>query len=122
MDSASSISTACLILKLFDGTDPDLNEDLLAGIQDLLIRKAETEEKDLNSQMPIIIDFIKQECENQKRISDAAPDDHNHDYAELNEVFRQVMKDDRGWIPLLSVGEPCLADEGGAGQVFDQAF
>ena len=81
------------LLKLFDGTDTDLNEDLLAGIQDLLIRKTETEEKDLNPQIPIIIDFIKRECENQKRISDTAPDDHNHDYAELNEVFRQVLKD-----------------------------
>ena len=80
------------LLKLFDGTDPDLNEELLAGIQDLLIRKAETEEKDLNPQLPIIIDFITSECANQKRISDATPDDHNHDYAELNEVFRQVLK------------------------------
>lgn len=81
------------LLKLFDGTDSDLNKELLAGIQDLLIRKSETEEKDLNPQIPIIIDFITRECANQKRISDDTPDDHNHDYAELNEVFRRVLKD-----------------------------
>ena len=80
------------LLQLFDGAEPDLNDDLLVAIRELLLRKADTEEKDLNPQMPVIIDFIRSECERQKQISDAAPDDHRHDYTELNEAFRNALK------------------------------
>lgn len=80
------------MLKLFDGAEPDLNEELLSAIRELLLRKADTEEKDLNPQMPVIIDFIRSECERQKQISYAAPDDHRHDYMELNEAFRNALK------------------------------
>lgn len=80
------------LLGLFDGSDPDLNDDLFAAIQDLLVRKAETEEKDLNPQIPAIIDFIREECVRQKQISDAASDDHIHDYTRLNEAFRKVLR------------------------------
>ena len=68
-----------------------LTEELYNGIQDLLARKAVTEEKDLNPQMPVIIDFIQSECARQKQLSDAAPDDHRHDYGELNEAFRNLL-------------------------------
>lgn len=34
---------------------------------------------------------IREECARQKQISDSAPDDHNHDYAELNEAFRKLL-------------------------------
>ena len=73
--------------------EPDavLTPELYAAIQDLLVRKAETEEKDLNPQMPEIIDFIRDECVRQKQISDAAPDDHRHDYQELNQAFRKKL-------------------------------
>ena len=81
-----------VLLKLYDGAEPDLNEELLGTIRELLLRKADTEEKDLNPQMPVIIDFIRSECERQKQISDAAPDDHRHDYTELNEAFRNALK------------------------------
>lgn len=74
----------------YDGDDT-LTEDLYNGIQDLLVRKAVTEEKDLNPQMPVIIDFIQSECARQKQLSDAAPDDHRHDYGELNEAFRNLL-------------------------------
>ena len=50
------------LMKLFDGTDEDLNDRLLAAIRDLLSKKAVTEEKDLNPQMPAIIEFITDEC------------------------------------------------------------
>ena len=71
--------------------DGALNEELYNGIQDLLAHKAVTEEKDLNPQMPVIIDFIQSECALQKQLSDAAPDDHRHDYGELNEAFRNLL-------------------------------
>ena len=71
--------------------DGALTEELYNGIQDLLARKAVTEEKDLNPQMPVIIDFIQSECARQKQLSDAAPDDHRHDYGELNEAFRHLL-------------------------------
>lgn len=79
------------LLQLFDGTEEDLNGDLLDAVMDLLRKKADTEEKDLNLQMPVIIDFIRRECERQKQISDAAPDDHNKDYTEMNETFRKIL-------------------------------
>ena len=78
------------LLGLFDGTDPNLSDQLYQSIQELLQRKANTEERDLNSQMPIIIDFIISECDKQKQISEALKDDHKHDFSELNQVFRTV--------------------------------
>ena len=41
-------------------------------------------------------DFLRtnlrlEECARQKQISDAAPDDHRRDYAELNEAFRGLL-------------------------------
>lgn len=81
------------LLTLFEDRDLDnaLTEELYNGIQDLLARKAVTEEKDLNPQMPVIIDFIQSECAWQKQLSDAAPDDHRHDYGELNAAFRNLL-------------------------------
>ena len=79
------------LLELFDGTDVTLGEELLAAIRDLLVRKALTEEKDLNPQIPVIIDFIRSECERQKQLSDAFPDDHKHDYTTLNDAFRKTL-------------------------------
>ena len=79
------------LMALFDGTDPALDKTLQSGIEDLLIRKSATEEKDLNPQIPVIIDFIRSECERQKKVSDSAPDDRSHDFTELNEVFRALL-------------------------------
>jgi len=79
------------LLTMFSEPDDVLTQDLYAAIQELLARKAETEEKDLNPQMPAIISFIREECARQKQISDTAPDDHKHDYAELNEAFRNLL-------------------------------
>lgn len=79
------------LMALFDGTDPALDKTLQSGIEDLLIRKSATEEKDLNPQIPVIIDFIRTECERQKKVSDESPDDRSHDFTELNEVFRTLL-------------------------------
>ena len=80
------------LLTMFGEPDEVLTFGLYEAIQKLLVRKAETEEKDLNPQMPVIIEFIRNECTRQKQISDAAPDDHRHDYSELNEAFRELLK------------------------------
>ena len=79
------------LLALFDGAEENLNETLLSAIWNLLSRKAVTEEKDLNPQMPVIIDFIREECRRQKEKSDAAADDHKRDFTALNECFRNVL-------------------------------
>ena len=54
-------------------------------------RKTETIEKDLNPQMPVIIEFIRKEYLRQKQISEAVPDDRKYDYTELNTAFRRVL-------------------------------
>ena len=79
------------LLGLFFEQEEGLTSELYASIRELLNRKAETKEKDLNPQMPVIIDFIQSECLRQKQISDAAPDDHKHDYTELNTAFCRVL-------------------------------
>ena len=79
------------LLTMFSEPDDVLTQELYDAIQELLRRKAETEEKDLNPQMPAVISFIREECVRQKRISDAAADDHRRDYSELNEAFRVVV-------------------------------
>ena len=80
------------LLGLFDGSDPDLNTELYDAIQILLERKAVTEEKTMNPHMPVIRDFILSESVRQKEISDALPDDHKKDYAEINHAFRMALR------------------------------
>ena len=79
------------LLKLFSEEGEGLPESLHRAVLELLERKAGTEEKDLNPQMPEIIDFIRSECVRQKQISDAAPDDHRQDFEEMNACFRSVL-------------------------------
>ena len=79
------------LMKLFDDPALVLSTELYDAIQKLLERKAVTEEKDLNPQMPVIRDFIETECERQKAISDETADDHKHDYDALNAVFRKTL-------------------------------
>lgn len=79
------------LLTMFDEPDDVLTPQLYTAIRELLARKAETVEKDLNPQMPAIIDFIRNECARQKELSKAAPDDHRHDYSELNAAFRELL-------------------------------
>ena len=80
------------LLTLFDEPESGLTQELYDAVQELLIRKAETEEKDLNLQMPVIIEFIREDCVRMKQVSEAAPDDRMHDYSELNEAFRKLLR------------------------------
>ena len=81
------------LLTLFDGggDEADLSPRLLEAIRELLARKAVTEEKESNPHMPIIIDFIQEECDRQKLRSAAAPEDRSKDYSPLNAVFRKTL-------------------------------
>ena len=84
------------LLTMFDEPDEVLTDELYAAIRELLARKAQTQEKDLNPQMPVIIDFIREECARQKQLSKAAPDDHRRDCAELNTAFRELLDREDG--------------------------
>ena len=75
----------------FAEAEEGLTAELYESIQELMDRKTETIEKDLNPQMPVIIEFIRKECLRQKQISEAVPDDRKHDYTELNAAFRHVL-------------------------------
>lgn len=80
------------LLTLYSEDEPGLTHELYKAIQELLQRKVTTDEKELNLQMPEIIGFIQDECLRQKQISDAAPDDHKHDFSALNECFRSILE------------------------------
>ena len=79
------------LLSLFAEPDDVLTRELYEAVRELLVRKAETEEKDLNPQIPVIIDFIRNECQRQKRLSEELPDDHRYDFTGLNEAFRGLL-------------------------------
>lgn len=79
------------LLKLFDGTESDLNETLLQAIDSLLERKAVTVEGELNEHIPEIIEYIKTELPKQKEISDRISDDRKKDFNQLNEIFYTML-------------------------------
>ena len=79
------------LLEQFQNPEGGLSDALLDQIQILLERKAITEEKDLNPHMPMVLDFIREECIRQKTISAEMPDDHIHDLEPLNRVFRKAI-------------------------------
>ncbi len=80
------------LLSIFSEEKERFPEGLCEEIEELLKRKAITREKNLNPHMPVIRDFIISECERQKLLSEQAPDDHRHDFEELNQLFRFVLK------------------------------
>ena len=80
------------LLPLFNLGLQGLDPALFEAIQYLLEQKKVTEEKDLNPQIPEIIDFIESECLRQKEISGSLPDDHNRDISELDKAFRYVLE------------------------------
>ena len=70
----------------------ELDDGLRAAIDKLLEIKKVTTEKEMNPQIPEILDFIKAGIQKQKAIADALPDDHNKDWDSLNRVFREVVE------------------------------
>ncbi len=69
----------------------DIESELREGIETLLEIKKNTTEKDENPQIPVIRSFIETELTKQKEIADSLPDDHNKDWAALNNVFAEVL-------------------------------
>ena len=65
--------------------------ELKAAIDELLEVKQHTTEKEEKPQMPVIRAFIEEETARQKGIADQLADDHNRDWAALNQVFREVI-------------------------------
>ena len=70
----------------------DLPTDLRASIEDLLEKKKNTQEKDLNPQIPVIQDFIQNELERQKVLIETIPDDRSADWTSLNQLFFNLIK------------------------------
>ena len=68
----------------------ELPSELRSAIDELLEIKKKTTEKEENPQLPVIRQFIETEVARQKEIADNLTDDHNHDWAALNELFREI--------------------------------
>lgn len=68
-----------------------LPKELKDGIDNLLEIKKVTEEKDLNPQIPVIQEFIKNELVMQKQIADTRKDDHKKDWSDINHVFYETL-------------------------------
>lgn len=82
------------LLTLFDSGEEGLTRELFSSIEDLLAKKAVTEEKDLNPQIPEIIDFIREECGRQKSFLSNAPEDRRIDMQKLNDCFYSLLKEE----------------------------
>ncbi len=69
----------------------DMPQELKIAVGELLERKKKTTEGEENIHIPVIRTFIEFETARQKKIADSLPDDHNKDWAALNEIFREVI-------------------------------
>ena len=69
----------------------DLDQELRGAIDELLERKKVTTEGEHNPHMPVILDFIKEELERQKAISNAMAEDRNTDWSALNHCFAKII-------------------------------
>ena len=79
------------LLGLFQNQEEDFPDALFDQIQLLLEKKVISEEKEQNPHMPVILDFIREECMRQKRISTETPDDHIFDLTPLNCVLMESL-------------------------------
>ena len=69
----------------------ELDPELRAAIGDLLERKKATTEGETNPQMPVIRDFITDELQRQKAISNSLRDDRNTDWSAMNRCFTRII-------------------------------
>jgi predicted nucleotidyltransferase len=91
---------ACKYIEEYNCPPPVLFDELLKlnlpdslrnGINELLKIKKITDEKDLNPQIPVIYEFIKNELELQKELAETIADDHNKNWEMLNTVFINIV-------------------------------
>ena len=69
-----------------------LPDDLIEAINSMLAIKVQHGEHDVLPSIPILQNFIAQECQRQKTMSEQLPVDHKRDYEPLNEVFLKLVK------------------------------
>ena len=69
----------------------NISQELRSAIDELLEIKKRTTEKEENPQLPVIQEFIETEVSRQKEIAAELADDHNKDWAALDEVFRDII-------------------------------
>lgn len=91
---------ACRYVEEYGTAPPVLFEDLLGlalpddlrrGIEELLEIKKKTDEKERKPQIPVIIEFIREEIKCQKQIADAMEDDRRIEWDTLDRIYREQI-------------------------------
>ena len=94
---------ACKYIEQYETIPPVKFEDLLKQplpkeltdeIQIMLKIKANSDEKDLKSRMPVIHNYIQEEIKHYEQISKEMEDDRSGDWSALNQVFLKVLGGD----------------------------
>lgn len=77
--------------QLDDLLQMELPKGLRRGIEELLEIKKATDEKERKPQMPVIIEFIREELKRQKQIADAMEDDRRGEWDTLDKIYRKQI-------------------------------
>lgn len=92
---------ACRYIEKYKCPPPILFDDLMKmdmlmelrnAIVELLEKKKVTDEKEINVQIPIIIEFISSELLKQKELVDTMEEDRNSDWEALNRIFSDFLR------------------------------
>lgn len=78
-------------VKFGDLLKQSLPERLREEIKEMLMIKAESDEKDLKPKMPVIQEYIEKEIDRYGQLSKAMADDRNPDWTALDQVFLQII-------------------------------
>ena len=78
-------------VKFGDLLKQSLPERLREEIKEMLMIKAESDEKDLKPKMPVIQEYIEKEIDRYGQLSKAMADDRNPDWAALDQVFLKII-------------------------------
>lgn len=78
-------------VKFWDLLKQSLPERLREEIKEMLMIKAESDEKDLKPKMPVIQEYIEKEIDRYGQLSKAMADDRNPDWTALDQVFLKII-------------------------------
>lgn len=78
-------------VKFGDLLKQSLPERLREKIKEMLMIKAESDEKDLKPKMPVIQEYIEKEIDRYGQLSKAMADDRNPDWTALDQVFLKII-------------------------------
>lgn len=78
-------------VKFEDLLKQSLPEKLREEIKEMLMIKAESDEKDLKPKMSVIQEYIEKEIDRYGQLSKAMADDRNPDWAALDQVFLKII-------------------------------